>query len=61
MEVAVMWERGTTRCVLDRVDGRLELKLCRGRYTIRLTTCRDQQDAAVKAQEWLESESKLSL
>jgi hypothetical protein len=52
-----MWHRGARTCVLDRYEGRLELKLCDGDRTVRMTTCVDEHEARRIAGEWLAAES----
>jgi hypothetical protein len=50
--VRTFWEENDRRCVLERVDGALELRLTEGARTTRLSTCRDLDDATRKAAEW---------
>jgi hypothetical protein len=54
-EVRVCWETPTYRCVLFRVDGRLELRLSEGERTTRVSTCRDLVDAEATALQWQEA------
>ena len=44
-----MWDRGQHQCLLFRVDGRLELRLYLDWKVQHISTCRDMEDAAARA------------
>jgi hypothetical protein len=48
-----LWSCDAYRCVLRRVDGRLEVLLQEDGRVTRMETCESEHDARAKAQEWV--------